>query len=60
MGSEPTDTGRERTSIAIRKNTHRRFIELKPDELSADEFVRIMLYRYEASPKPTDTEELEG
>lgn len=41
---------RNRTSLAVREETHRRFGEAKPyDSLSADEFISELLDTWEAS-----------
>jgi len=37
----------ERTTLAVRGGTHRRFRSVKPDGLSADEFIKVLLNRWE-------------
>lgn len=43
----PESDSPDRTTLAVRGGTHRRFRSEKPDELSADEFVKILLNRWE-------------
>lgn len=37
----------DRTTLGVRGETHRRFAERKPGGLSADEFVKVLLDRWE-------------
>lgn len=37
----------DRTTLAVQGGTHRRFRSEKPDELSTDEFVKVLLSRWE-------------